>query len=96
MITCAVCRYGFSLRTLPRDIRRPHLVAVNRAVRTAVFRLLAVSHDVQTLDQLNCAKYELSLPAEFGGLNVPSLELDAEHAHYASFTATLASLITDY
>jgi hypothetical protein len=34
--------------------------------------------------------------AKFGGLNVPSLELDAEHAHYASFTATLANLITDY
>jgi hypothetical protein len=31
-----------------------------------------------------------------GGLNVPSLELDAEPAHYASFIATLANLITDY
>jgi hypothetical protein len=53
--------------------------------------------DVHTLDQLNCAKLKLSLPAEFGGLvNVPSLELDVEPAHYASFTATLASMIIDY
>jgi hypothetical protein len=36
------------------------------------------------------------LPAEFGGLNIPSLELDAEPANYASFIATLANLITDY
>jgi hypothetical protein len=48
------------------------------------------------LDQLNCAKHKLSLPVEFGGLNVPSLELDAKPAHYASFTATLANLIIDY
>jgi hypothetical protein len=31
-----------------------------------------------------------------GGLNVPSLELDAELAHYASFTTILANLIDDY
>jgi hypothetical protein len=57
---------------------------------------LGVSLDAQTLDQLNCAKQHLSLPAEFGGLNVPSLELDAEPAHYAPFTATLANMINDY
>jgi hypothetical protein len=57
---------------------------------------LGVSLDAQTLDQLNCAKRQLSLPAEFGVLNVPSLELDAEHAHYASFTAIFANLIIDY
>jgi hypothetical protein len=45
---------------------------------------------------INCAKRQLSLLAEFGGLNVPSLELDAEHAHYASFIATLANLTTDH
>jgi hypothetical protein len=36
------------------------------------------------------------MPTEFGGLNVPSLELDLGLAHYASFTTTLANLITDY
>jgi hypothetical protein len=96
MITCAVRRYGFLLCTLPPYICRPYLAIVDRVVRTSIYRILGVSHDVQTLDQLNCAKRELSLPTEFGGLNVPSLELDAEHAHYASFTATLANMITDY
>jgi hypothetical protein len=58
---------------------------------------LGASHDVQTLNQLNCAKRKLPLFAKFdGGLNVPSLELDAELAHYASFNATLANLIIDY
>jgi hypothetical protein len=66
------------------------------AVRTVVFRILGVFQDVQALDQLNCAKRQLSLPAEFGGVNVPSLQLDAALAHYASFTTTLANLITDY
>jgi hypothetical protein len=48
------------------------------------------------LDQLNCAKRQLPPPAEFGGPNVPSLELDAGLAHYASFIVTLANLIIDY
>jgi hypothetical protein len=47
-------------------------------------------------DQLSCVKRQLSLPAEFGGLDIPSLKLDDEPAHYASFTATLANLIIDY
>jgi hypothetical protein len=96
MITFAVRRYGFLLRTLPPDICRPYLATTDRAVRAAVYRILVVSPDAQTLNQLNCAKRQLSLPAKFGGLNVPSLELDAEPAHYASFTATLANMITDY
>jgi hypothetical protein len=60
------------------------------------YRILGVSLDAQTLDQLYCAKRQLSLLAEFGGLNVPSLELDAEPAHYALIIAILANLITDY
>jgi hypothetical protein len=67
MITCAVRRYEFLLRTLARDICQPFLSAPYRAVRTAVFRVLGVSQDVQTLDQLNCAKRQLSPPAEFWG-----------------------------
>jgi hypothetical protein len=94
-ITCAVRRYGFLLRTLPPYICRPHLATTDRAFRAVVFRILGLSQDVHTLDQPNCAKRQLYLPAEFGGLNVPSLELDNEHAHYASFTATLANVITD-
>jgi hypothetical protein len=31
-----------------------------------------------------------------GGINVPSFELDAELAHYASFTATLVNMISDH
>jgi hypothetical protein len=95
MITCAVRRCGFLLRTLPLDICRPYLFVADRAVCTTVLRILGVSQDLQTLDQVNCAKRHLSLP-EFGGLNVPSLELDVKLAHYASFTATLANLIYHY
>jgi hypothetical protein len=96
LITCAVRRYGFSLRvTLLHDIYQPYLSTAHRVVRTAVFRILGVFYDVQTIDQLNCAKRKCSLPTEFGGLNVQSFELDIEHAHYASFTATLANMNTD-
>jgi hypothetical protein len=65
------------------------------AHNTVLFRILGVSRDVQTLDNLNCAKRKLSLPAELGGLNVPFLELDVELPRYASFNATLANLIID-
>jgi hypothetical protein len=68
----------------------------NRAVCITFCRIFGVPQDVQTLDQLNCAKGKLSIPAYFGGLNVPSLEVDAELAQYASFTTTLANVITLY
>jgi hypothetical protein len=96
MITCAVRRYGLLLRTLPPNICRPYFATADRAVRATLYRILGVSLDTQTLDKLNCAKRKLSLLAEYGGLNVPSLELDAELAHYASFNATLANLVTLY
>jgi hypothetical protein len=80
----------------PHAICRSYLDNADLAVRIAVFRILGVFHNVQTLDKLNCPKRELSLPAEFGGLNLPSLELDAELDHYASFAATLANVINDY
>jgi hypothetical protein len=60
----------------------------------AIFRVLGFSLDVQTLDKQNCAKRQLSILADFGGLNVTSLELDAKDTHCASFTATLANPIT--
>jgi hypothetical protein len=46
MITCAVRRYGFLLRTLPPHICRSYLVAAHIAVRTVVLRILDVSQDV--------------------------------------------------
>jgi hypothetical protein len=51
---------------------------------------------VQTLDQVSCAKRHILLSAEFGGLNVPPLELDDEPARYTSFTATLGKLTLNY
>jgi hypothetical protein len=96
MFTCAARRYGLLLRTLPLDICRPYLVVGDRAVRAAVFRIFGVSKDAQTFDKLNCAKRQLSLPAKFGGLNMPSLELDNDLAHYSSFSTTLANLIIEY
>jgi hypothetical protein len=42
MITCAVRRYGFLLRTLPPGICRPYIATINRAVRIVVFRILGV------------------------------------------------------
>jgi hypothetical protein len=77
------------------NIYRPCLAHADRAFRVPGFRILGVSHDVQTFDKLNCAKRRLSLPVQFGGLNAPSLEFDAEFAHWSSFTATLANLIID-
>jgi hypothetical protein len=58
MITCAVRRYGFLLRTPPPPtyICRPYLAVANIAVRTTVYRILGVYQNAQTLDQLNCAK----------------------------------------
>ena len=44
MLTCAVRRYGFLLRTLLSNICRPHqIVGADRAVLTAIFRILGVS-----------------------------------------------------
>jgi hypothetical protein len=80
----------------PFDICRPHLAIAYMAVRIVVYRTLGVFHDAQTLEQLNCAKRKLFLRAEFGRLNVTSLELGDEYAHYALLTTTLANMIADY
>jgi hypothetical protein len=66
MITCALRRYGFLLRTLSPDICRPYLAAADRADRYAVFRTLDVSQNVRAHDQLNCAKCQLPF-LFFGG-----------------------------
>jgi hypothetical protein len=69
MITCPLLRhYGFLLRTLPPDIYRSYLANEGRAIRIAVFRIFGVSQNKQTLDQRSCAKREVSLSEEFGGL----------------------------
>jgi hypothetical protein len=97
MIKSAVRRYGFLLRTLPIDICRSYLAIACRAICIAVFRILGVSQDIQTLGKLNSVKRKLSLSTELGGLNAPSLELDAKHTHYyASFNANRVNLITNY
>jgi hypothetical protein len=75
IITCVVHLYGFLLRTLSPNICRPYLVVVDTAVRTAVLRILGISRDVQTRDNLNYVKCLLSLPAEFGGLMYRPLSL---------------------
>jgi hypothetical protein len=84
------------LRILPLDVSRPYLAIADSVVRFADFRIFGASSAVHTHDQINCATRQLSLPAEFRGLNIPSFALDVEPAHNASFDATLASLITNY
>jgi hypothetical protein len=61
MITCAVCRYGFLLRTLPPNVCRPYFTTADKAVCAAFSRMFGDFHDVQTLDKLNCAKRLLSV-----------------------------------
>jgi hypothetical protein len=51
MITCAVRRCGFLLRTHPLIFADHALLLGDRAVHTAVFRILRVSQDVHKLDQ---------------------------------------------
>jgi hypothetical protein len=43
-----------------------------------------------------CAKRQLSMPVELGGLNVPSFELNVEPPPYAQFIVTLANVMNDY
>jgi hypothetical protein len=81
MITCALRRYGFLLRTLLLDVCRMYLATADSDVRSAVFRKFGVSPEVQTHDKINCSTRLLFLITEFGGLNVPSLAIDVEHAH---------------
>jgi hypothetical protein len=62
---------------------------VDNVVWYVGFRIFGTSPEVETYDQIKCAKRQLSLPAELRVLNVPSPRIDIEHAHYASFNASL-------
>jgi hypothetical protein len=46
MITCAVRRYGFLLRTLPPSVCRPYLATFDSVVRYVVFRIFGVSREI--------------------------------------------------
>jgi hypothetical protein len=104
-ITCTVRRYGFLLHNLPPDVCRPYLAAADSVVWYAIFRIFEfrvfetlkpqTPLEVYTHDQMNCATRHFPLPAEFGGLDVPSFAIDVEPTHYASFDATLAIHIID-
>jgi hypothetical protein len=71
----------------------PHIVLF---VMLSFAFLGLVSPEVHAHDQINCATRPLSLPTQFVDLNVPPLAIDEEHAHYASFDATLAKFLTNY
>jgi hypothetical protein len=95
MITCAVVRrYGFLLRAPMMYVART--VPCYRGSCCVVFRILGVSPEVYRHIIKLTAPHPTSLPMDFGGLNVASLALDVEPSQYASFDATLASLITHY
>jgi hypothetical protein len=96
MITCAVPRYGFVHRThSPPEVCRPYLAIVDSVARCVVFRILGFPRRYKHIIKVIAPCVRSPFPWSFGGLNMPSLALDFEPAHYASFEATLASLISD-
>jgi hypothetical protein len=62
----------------PRDVCRPHHPTADNVIWHNVFSILGVSPEVQTHDNFSYSTRQLSLPADFGGLNVPPLSLDDE------------------
>jgi hypothetical protein len=55
--------------------------------------IFGVSPEVQTHDKISCATSQLSLPAEFGGLNLPSLALDDEPTHYKLHSTRVSQVL---
>jgi hypothetical protein len=84
----ALCYERFPLIPVPRTLL-PRIVLFGDIIFVA-------SLEVQTHYQINCATRELSLPAKFEDLNVPSIALYLEAIRFTQFDATTANPIIHY
>eukprot|EP00873_Tetraselmis_striata_P003224 jgi/Tetstr1/423488/TSEL_014166.t1 len=89
---------GFLDRMMPPSELDPFLEAVDAAngCISAAFPLLGQDACDQSTPRMEAAIVQMSMPADFGGLNMALLQSEALAAFYSAQSAVLLQLVRDY
>eukprot|EP00873_Tetraselmis_striata_P022128 jgi/Tetstr1/442392/TSEL_030518.t1 len=96
LVVCAVRQTGFLSRMMPPSELDPFLEAVDAANIYAVFSLLGLDACDQSTPRMEAAIVQMSMPADFGGLNMALLQSEAPAAFYSAQSVVLPKLVREY
>eukprot|EP00873_Tetraselmis_striata_P035171 jgi/Tetstr1/455435/TSEL_042264.t1 len=77
LVVCAVRQTGFLIRMMPPSELDPLLEAVDAASISAAFSLLGMDACDHSTSRMEAAIVQMSMPADFGGLNLALLQFEA-------------------
>eukprot|EP00873_Tetraselmis_striata_P001848 jgi/Tetstr1/422112/TSEL_012969.t1 len=96
LVVCAVRKTGFLSRTMPPSELDPFLEAVDANI-SAAFSLLGLDYACdQSTPRMEAAIVQMSMPADFGGLNMAFLQFEAPAAVYSAQFVVLPKLVREY
>eukprot|EP00873_Tetraselmis_striata_P013148 jgi/Tetstr1/433412/TSEL_022686.t1 len=87
---------GFLSRMMPPSELDPFLEAVDAANISAAFSLLGLDACDQSTPRMEAAIVQMSMPADFGGLNLALLQSEAPAAFYSAQSVVLPKLVREY
>eukprot|EP00873_Tetraselmis_striata_P008648 jgi/Tetstr1/428912/TSEL_018888.t1 len=96
LVVCAVRQTGFLSRMMPPSELDPFLEAVDAANISAAFLLLGLDACDQSTPRMEAAIVQMSMPADFGGLNLTLLQSEAPAAFYSAQSVVLPKLVREY
>eukprot|EP00873_Tetraselmis_striata_P026877 jgi/Tetstr1/447141/TSEL_034578.t1 len=96
LVVCAVRQTGFLSRMMPPSELYPFLEAVDAANISAAFSLLGLDACDQSTPRMEAAIVQMSMPADFGGLNLALLQSEAPAAFYSAQSVVLPKLVREY
>eukprot|EP00873_Tetraselmis_striata_P012560 jgi/Tetstr1/432824/TSEL_022175.t1 len=96
LVVCAVRQTGFLGRMMPPSELDPFLEAVDAANISAAFSLLGLDACDQSTPRMEAAIVQMTMPADFGGLNLALLQSEAPAAFYSAQSVVLPKLVREY
>eukprot|EP00873_Tetraselmis_striata_P012446 jgi/Tetstr1/432710/TSEL_022077.t1 len=96
LVVCAVRQTGFLSRMMPPSELDTFLEAVDAANISAAFSLLGLDACDQSTPRMEAAIVQMSMPADFGGLNLALLQSEAPAAFYSAQSVVLPKLVREY
>eukprot|EP00873_Tetraselmis_striata_P023137 jgi/Tetstr1/443401/TSEL_031414.t1 len=93
---CAVRQTGFLSRMMPPSKLDPCLEIVDAAHISAAFSLLGLDACDQSTPRMEAAIVLMSMPADFGGLNMALLQFEAPAAVYSAQSVVLPKTVREY
>eukprot|EP00873_Tetraselmis_striata_P035393 jgi/Tetstr1/455657/TSEL_042468.t1 len=96
LVVCAVRQTGFLSRMMPPSELGPFLEAMDAANISAAFSLLGRDACDQSTPRMKAAIVQMSLPADFGRMNLALLQSEAPAAFYSAQSVVMPKLVREY